>query len=95
MNKFVKIAFTTGMFLSVLGFVGFIAFLFEKVMAGEGLEYYFTGFGYQFSYLGALILVCLIPVILGGAFAYQWWSERDERDFIAKYIYKKHGSKDT
>ena len=74
------------MLLSVFGFVGFIGLLIKKVLAGEGHEYYFTGFGYQFSYLGALILIGLTPVIIGGVFIIQWWSEKDERDFKRRYI---------
>ena len=95
MSKFVKTVFTIGTVLSLLGFAGFVVYLFNKVISGEGLNYYFTGFGYKFSYLGALILVCLVPLIMGSAVVFQWWSEKDERDFIKKYIHGKHGSKDT
>jgi nitric oxide reductase large subunit len=95
MSKFVKVAFTIGTFLSLLGFVGLVLFLFVKVISGNGLDYYFTGFGYKFSYLGALILISLIPLIMGGAIAFQWWSEKDERDFINKYIHGKQDHSDT
>jgi hypothetical protein len=95
MSKYVKTVFIFGTLLSLIGFVGLVLFLFSKVISGEGLDYYFTGFGYKFSYLGALILVCLIPLIMGGAIALQWWSEKDERDFINKHIHGKHENKNT
>lgn len=73
----------------VLGFFAFIAFFYRvvvKVMQGDGLEYYFSVLGYQFNYLGALILLVLIPLVLVIALLVRRFQLRHEKDFKDKYL---------
>ena len=71
-----------------LGSVCFITLLAEvvqKVRTGHGLETYLTGEGYEFSYLGALLLIGTIPVVLLIGAVVGWWLNQDERDFNRRY----------
>jgi hypothetical protein len=78
--------FLVGLVLAALGFVSFAALLIVKVLRGDGLECYFTGFGYQFNYIGALLLLCTIPVVLGIALFVGRYQRRDERDIEDRYL---------
>ena len=49
-----------------MGILGWALHAFLKVQAGEGLDYYISGKGIQFSYIGVLILFLVIPVALAG-----------------------------
>ena len=85
LQKFIDKTFFFGLFLGALGFIGFVLLLIKKIKSGEGQETYFTGFGVKFSYLGASILLLVIPVIMLIALVIGWWQKREERDFIKKY----------
>ena len=77
-----------GIIAVVIGIFGFTAFVINKVITGHGLDYYFTGFGYEFSYLGVLILIMLLPILALIIFIISWFSDSDQRDFIRKYVHK-------
>ena len=55
-----------------------------KVRSEHGLDTYLTPEGVEFNYIGALILLALIPVSLLGGFEIRHWQLRDERDFKKK-----------
>lgn len=78
--------FLIGLFLGAVGFIGYCAHVIMKVVQGDGLEHYFTGFGYQFNYIGTLILLGLIPIFLILALILRRYQRRDERDFKDKYL---------
>jgi len=62
-----KIVHTFGFLLTLailLGFFGFILRIIDKIRSGHGLDYYFTGHGIQMNYIGALIILSIIPLVL-------------------------------
>jgi len=62
-----KIVHTFGFLLTLailLGFFGFILRIIDKIRSGHGLDYYFTGHGVQMNYIGALIILTVIPLVL-------------------------------
>jgi hypothetical protein len=71
--------------LSVLGFAGMVMAFREKIRTGHGGETYRTGWGYQLSYLGVMVLVALVPVVMIVGSAIGWWQRRDEREFDRRY----------
>jgi hypothetical protein len=71
--------------LSVVGFVGMILAFREKLRTGHGGETYRTGHGYQFNYVGALVLIALVPITMIVGSAIGWWQRRDEREFDRRY----------
>ena len=73
---------------SVVGLVGLVLGLIEKVRSGAGGQTYQTGHGYQFSFIGALLLLGVIPPVLVVGAAVRWWQRRDERDFDRRYLKK-------
>ena len=77
--------FLIGLLLILIGFFGFCSRAIIKVLQGDGLDYYFTGFGYQFNYIGALILFSLIPLTLVIVLFVRRYQTRDERDFKDRY----------
>jgi hypothetical protein len=70
---------------SVLGFGGMVMAFREKIRTGHGGEIYRTGHGYQVSYLGAMVLIALVPVVMIVGSAIGWWQRRDEREFDRRY----------
>ena len=82
---FSLIVLLVGGLLIILGGIGFVFRVVEKVQTGHGLDYYFTGWGVQFNYIGVLILLMLIPVILVVGWVIRWWQLRDERDFHKRF----------
>jgi hypothetical protein len=85
---FLNRTFGVAMIVMMFGFVGFVAVLINKVLSGHGLDYYISGMGYEFNYLGVLILVVLIPFIMMAVWFITWYQEKDERDFKQKYLKK-------
>ncbi len=71
-----------GVFLAL---VGFVLRAVEKIHSGHGLDYYFTGFGVKFNYIGALVLLICIPVALLFGWALNHWLSRDERNFKERF----------
>lgn len=74
-----------GGLLSILALIAFVIRAVQKVQTGHGLDYYFTGWGVQFNYIGALIVLALVPVTLLVGLGIRWWQLRDERDFRKKF----------
>ena len=89
LQRFIDKAFFPGLLLASLGFIGFVMLIIKKYLSGELTETYFTGFGVKFSYLGAGILISLIPVIIVIALLLRWWQQREEHDFTGKKKKKK------
>jgi len=48
----------------MVGFVALILVCREKIRTGHGGETYRTGHGYQFNYVGALVLTVLVPAVM-------------------------------
>lgn len=72
--------------LVLIGGVQFALKVIDKVRSGHGLDYYFTGWGVQFNYIGAfLLLFVIIPIALLIGYGLRWWQTRDERDFAKRY----------
>ena len=88
LQKFLNKTFSVAMVTMMLGFVGFVAFLIDKVLRGHGLDYYISGMGYKLNYLGVLILVALMPLLVLVVWLVAWYQGRDERDFKEKYLNK-------
>ncbi len=71
--------------LITCGSVAFVLRVLEKVRTGHGLDYYFTGWGVQFNYIGVMILLALVPVTLLAGWGIRWWQLREERDFRKRF----------
>ncbi len=71
--------------LVILGLTAFVIRVMNKVRTGHGLDYYFTGLGVQFNYIGALILLGLVPICLLIGWGFRWWQLREHRDFRKKF----------
>ena len=69
------IAYTIGGILVLLGFASFILDAARKVQTGHGLDYYFTGWGVQFNYIGALIAIALTLFALVVGYGIRWWQK--------------------
>jgi ClpX C4-type zinc finger len=65
--------------------IGFILHAIEKVRSGHGLDYYFTGLGVKFNYIGALALLVCIRVALLFGWLLNYWLSRDERGFKERF----------
>ena len=81
--------FALGLFLSSIGFIGFILLLIKKYLDGTINENYFNHFGIELNYLGILILLLLIPAFLLIALGIRYWQKREENDLLNKYSSKK------
>lgn len=59
----------------------------NKVVTGHGLDYYITFEGFQFNYLGALILICVMFVLLITIPLIHHFDplNKEEKDFKKKY----------
>ncbi len=59
----------------------------NKVVTGHGLDYYITFEGFQFNYLGSLILICLMIVLLITIPLIHHFDplNKEEKDFKKKY----------
>lgn len=66
------VAIVVGGLLSILGLIAFAIRAVQKVQAGHGLDYYFTGWGVQLNYIGVLIVFALIPVALLIGLGIRW-----------------------
>jgi len=90
LHKLLHRAFGIVMVIVMFGFVSFVVFLINKVISGHGLDYYISGMGYEFNYLGVLILVFSSPLIGLVVWLISWYRERDWRAFKDRYL-KKNG----
>jgi len=71
--------------LSMLGLVAFVVRAWDRVTSGHGLDSYFTGWGVQFSYVGFLVLIAVVPFALLLGYAVRYWELRHERHFKRRY----------
>ena len=74
--------------LVITAFASFAIRVIDKVRSGHGLDYYFTGEGVRFNYVGALILLVIIPIALLIGWGIRYWSLRGERDFKKRHRIK-------
>lgn len=77
-----------GVFLVMAMFAGFVYRVVSKVKSGHGLDTYLTPEGVEFNYIGALILLMLIPIALLLGWGVRWWQLREERDFKKQFKVK-------
>ena len=80
-----RVFFAIAGVLVVIAGISFVLRVVNKVSSGHGLDYYFTGRGVQFNYIGALILLIVIPVALAVGWVIRWWQLRGERDFRKRF----------
>ncbi|MGA3115552.1 MAG: hypothetical protein ABSF90_14100 [Syntrophobacteraceae bacterium] len=62
--------------IGILGIGSFVLRTIDKVRTGHGLDYYFTGWGVQMNYLGALITIAVIAVAMPIGWIIRLWSKR-------------------
>jgi uncharacterized BrkB/YihY/UPF0761 family membrane protein len=84
-SKGFRFLFFTGLGLGFLGFLTWAGYIALKVATGQGLDYYWTGWGVRFNYIGALVLIICAGLIGLAAPVLYWWGTRHERDFKRKY----------
>jgi hypothetical protein len=72
-------------FLVLIIFAAMVFRIVAKVRSGHGLDTYLTPEGVEFNYIGALILLLLIPVSLVIGLGIRYWQLRDERSFKKKF----------
>lgn len=85
-NRFLsRIVGSVAAILIICGFAAFVLRVVDKVRTGHGLDYYFTGWGVQFNYIGVLILLILAPIAMLVGWGIRWWQLRDERDFRKRF----------
>ena len=73
----------------VLGIGGFVLYAIGKVRAGHGLDYYFTGYGVEMNYLGALIAIAVAAVALLIGWIIRFWFKRGYGWSVKKSNIKK------
>jgi hypothetical protein len=61
----------------------------KKVRSGQGLDTFRTIEGAEFNYIGALILLLLIPVAIVLGWEVRYWRLKDERDFKKRFRIKE------
>jgi hypothetical protein len=80
-----------GIFLGSLGLASFIIYSIKKVLAGHGLDDYFTGFGVRMSYVGFVVTMAIIPVaILMAWIISRWLKKRKNLTFNRKIFWKQN-----
>lgn len=84
-----------GIMLCLLSFgvLGWALNAYLKVKDGQGLDYYISGTGYQFNYIGVLILFALIPIALGGGWIigrFLIWRDEKRQIAIRKLKWEKN-----
>ena len=70
-------------------FAGFVYRVVLKVESGHGLDTYLTPKGVEFNYIGALVLLMLVPIALLLGWGVRWWQLREERDFKKQFKIKE------
>lgn len=70
-----------------LASIAVITRIVNKVVTGHGLDYYITFEGFQFNYLGALILISVMFVLLITIPLIHYFDplNKEEKDFKKKY----------
>ena len=80
-----RVLFAIAGVLVLIAGISFVLRIVNKVSSGHGLDYYFTGWGVQLNYIGALVLLVVMPLALVVGWAIRWWQLRDERDFRKRF----------
>jgi len=67
--------------------VGVISRIVNKVLTGHGLDYYTTFVGFQFNYIGALVMIIIMFLVLLIAPLIHYLDPiiKEEKDFKKKY----------
>ena len=71
--------------VSLFVLAGHFLYILKKVRFGHGLDYFTTAWGYEFNYVGVLILYVIFAMLIVLAPLMVWFFEREERDFKKKY----------
>ena len=79
MSKSVNPFLLAGLMLCALGGFGWMLFVVRKIADGHGHDIYFTWWGVQFSYIGALVLIASAFLVGLAAWLLRWWGTRQER----------------
>lgn len=71
--------------LILIGMVGFLSWLIQRVIEGKGTDLYQSVWGISFSAIGLLItiFVVVMAVLLGSYINHK--HKKEEKDFISKY----------
>jgi hypothetical protein len=85
-RKFLTAAVFVAAALSIfIALIGFVLLVIDKIRNGQGLDYYFTGYGVQMSYMGAMGLLLALPVAILIGWLLNYWFKREERDFEKRF----------
>jgi len=87
--KFPKKTFFVGVTFFSFGLFGFVGMLLKKILSGQGDHHYFAGFGYQFSYVGALWALGLVLLMVLAVIYFHLRADKEERDFVRHVKNKK------
>lgn len=66
--------------LALMALVGGVLSSVADVIAGRGLEYYFTPTGVKMTPISALVIVGLLVLVVPAALAVAWWRRRRGSD---------------
>ena len=72
--------------------IGVITRIVNKVLTGHGLDYYLTFEGFQFNYIGALVMIIIMFIVLLIAPLVHYLDPiiKEEKDFKKKYETQDH-----
>ena len=84
----------TGITFVSICFVLFSIRVIRKVTSGKGLDYYLTGSGIKFNYIGALVVIIILSVTLPVSFYYgKQWKKREKEKLAKSNLRKKNKNK--
>lgn len=66
----------------LVGYVGFVLHVIDKVRTGHGLDCFLTGFGVEMNYLGVRITMALIPPVLFVGWIIRIWCVKCEKQAL-------------
>jgi len=90
-----KISATIIFLLLIASFIGFFVEALNKVISGAGAETYTTGYGVQFNYFGATVVLAIAVIILCLWPISYWRKNREFDDLKKKYGQKEQDKKET
>jgi hypothetical protein len=64
-----------GVALVIVAIANFVIYAARKVVEGHGLDLYITGSGAKMSYISAVVLFAILPIVLGAAWVWSRWSK--------------------